>query len=130
MTSPPLSLIIVLSLREKLLNVFQTVFNLYQWSSNFPHQSNPFQLYLDMIGWSYETLGENLTEEVDSSILGYKEIGLLAEALTDYSNHPQEVTEYVQFLMDCELEDIDVEDTSPEVMALCKKALEACYCVS
>ena len=82
-----------------------------------------------MIGWSYEALGENLTEEVDSSILGYKEIGLLAEALLDYSNHPKEVTEYVQFLMDCELEDIDVEDTSPEVMALCRKSLEACYSI-
>lgn len=128
MTSPPLSLIIVLSLREKLLNVFQTVFSLYTWSSNFQCGEGPFTLFLDLIGWSEEQLGENLTT-VDSSRLGYKELGLLAEALTDYSNHPKEVTEYVQFLMDCELEDIDVEDTSPEVMALCRKSLEACYSI-
>ena len=108
------------------MNVFQSVFALYQWSMNFPHQSTPFQLYLDMIGWSFETLGCNITEEVDNSILGYKEIGLLADALNDYSNRPHDVMEYVQFLMDCEMENIDVEDASPEVTELCRKSLEKC----
>ena len=128
MTSPPLSLIIVLSLREKLLNVFQTVFSLYTWSSNFQCGEGPFTLFLDLIGWSEEQLGENLTT-VDSSRLGYKELGLLAEALTDYSNFPQDVMEYVQFLMDCEMEGVDVEDASPEVTELCRKSLEACYSI-
>ena len=116
-------------MRENLLNVFQTVFNLYQWSTNYPCGQGPFTLYLDLIGWSEEQLGENLTDGVDSSQLGYKELFLLSQALEDYSNNPGPVTEYVQFLMDCELEDIDVEDTSPEVMALCRKSLEACYSI-
>ena len=111
------------------MNVFQTVFNLYHWSSNFQSGEGPFTLFLDLIGWSETWLGENLTT-VDSTRLGYKELGLLAEALTDYSNNPTRVLEYTQFLLDCELEGVDVEDTSLEVTELCRKALEACYCAS
>ena len=112
------------------MNVFQTVFNLYQWSTNFPCGEGPFTLFCDMIGWSEEALGENLVTEPNWNHYGYKELSLLALALEEYTDSPSDVKEYVQFLLDCELEGVDVEDTSPEVTELCRKALEACYCVS
>ena len=107
------------------MNVFQTVFRLYQWSTNFQSGEGPFTLFLDLIGWSSEQLGENLTE-VDAARLGYKELDLLADALKDYSDRPGDVMEYVQFLLDCEMEGVDVEDASPEVTELCRKSLEKC----
>ena len=109
------------------MRTYDTVFNLYHWSMNYECAKGPFSTFLDIIGWSEEALGENIQPKLDSSLLGWKELDLLADALKDYASEPGDVMDYVQFLMDCECEEIDVEDTSEEVTDLCRRALEKCY---
>ena len=125
LTSQPSHAILPLYTTQESMQVFDSVFILQHWSTNFQSGQGPFSLFLDIIGWSEEQLGENITT-VDSSLLGYKEIGLLADALLDYSNYPNEVMEYANFLIECEVEGIDVS-MSDAGTALAVKQLEACY---
>jgi hypothetical protein len=53
-------------------------------------------LFLDLIGWSEDELGEPYAS------LGYVELGKLAEALTEYADRPHDVREYVDALMAAE----------------------------
>jgi hypothetical protein len=58
-------------------------------------------LFLDLIGWSEDELGEPLYSLKNAS-LGYVELGKLAEALTEYADRPHDVREYVDALMAAE----------------------------
>ena len=78
----------------------EAVQNLYSWSLNYDAGKGPFTLFLDLIGWSDENIGENLY--VGSYPIGYVEAGKLAAALTEYADRPLEVTEYVDALLDAE----------------------------
>lgn len=69
---------------------FKGIETLYQWSFNFDRESNPFHLFLDLIGYSKEVWGESLLSKIPE--LGYLEMHYLANALEEYSNHNYTVT--------------------------------------
>lgn len=77
---------------------------LYSWSSN--HQGfSPYCKFLDLIGWSWETVGANLAEWYKpSENLGFMELGYIGEALVQYSDHPQDVEAFVQEIWNTETE--------------------------
>jgi hypothetical protein len=77
--------------------------DLYRWGLNFDREANPMNLYLDLIGWSDETLGYNLTNMARIvEFAGYMELDYLADALKEYANNPNEVYEWVRGLMESE----------------------------
>lgn len=72
--------------------------SLYEWGLNCNNDSNPFLVYLDLIGWSKECHGEHMVlGSLDS--LGYMELDYLADALREYANNPHNVWEWVNNLM-------------------------------
>jgi len=73
---------------------------LYSWGLNCDRDGNPFLVFLDLIGWSFENLGEPMMEK--GTTLGCMELGYLADALNEYANNPNEVREWVDNLMNCE----------------------------
>jgi hypothetical protein len=75
--------------------------DLYSWSLNFDAGRGPFTLFLDLIGWSHEQIGETLYD-LDGMFVGYVELGKLAAALTEYADRPHEVRAYVDALLEAE----------------------------
>ncbi len=75
--------------------------DLWYWSTNHDAGRGPITLYLDLIGWSDDNIGEPLYSLADAS-LGYIELAKLAAALTEYADRPQDVREWVDRL--CSLE--------------------------
>lgn len=75
--------------------------DLYSWSLNYDAGKGPFALFLDLIGWSEDNLGEPIYSLKDAS-LGYLELSKLADALNEYTNAPNDVREYVDTLMEAE----------------------------
>ena len=73
---------------------------LYSWGLNCERTSNPFLVFLDLIGWSVENYGGRLCVMPDK--LGYTELSHLADALNEYALFPNEVTEWLNALMMCE----------------------------
>lgn len=73
----------------------------YEWGLNCNRDSNPFLVFLDLIGWSKENYGEHLVVGSFGS-LGYMELSYLADALNEYALFPNEVTEWLNALMMCE----------------------------
>lgn len=78
-------------------NKIQAVEALAQWSTNWESQDNPFQLFLDLIGFNSEHFGGTYTtvERVISS-LGYVELDYLGDALKCYAERPQDVETWLQ----------------------------------
>jgi hypothetical protein len=76
---------------------------LYRWGLNFDREANPMNLYLDLIGWSDENLGYNLTNMARIvEFAGYTELDYIADALKEYANNPHEVFDWVNGLMESE----------------------------
>jgi hypothetical protein len=75
--------------------------NLWHWSTNYDPGKGPFTLFVDLIGWSDEVLGETLYSLQDMS-LGYLEIDKLADALKEYANRPTDVRGWVDGLLEHE----------------------------
>lgn len=74
---------------------------LYSWGLNCDRDSNPFSLYLDLIGWSQDNYGEKICQTVPE--LGYTELCYLADALNEYATaRPRDVRGWVDDLMQCE----------------------------
>lgn len=73
--------------------------DLYSWASN--HEGmQPFRKFLDLIGYTEEEFGEPLGDWKEPSLaLGYKELGLLGDAVTEYANRPQDVTDFLKELL-------------------------------
>lgn len=78
---------------ETTINTIHTAY-LFEWSENYSFPS-PASLFLDLIGWSEEYLGERLCGEVMPN-LGYLEADLLGKALQEYSHRPSEVMDWVE----------------------------------
>lgn len=77
--------------------------DLYSWSLNYDAGKGPFALFLDLLGWSDEHMGEPIYSLADaSSKLGYVELDKLGLALREYAERPNEVREYVDALMAAE----------------------------
>jgi hypothetical protein len=70
---------------------------LFSWSENYEFPA-PSSLFLDLIGYSQEEFGEDLTSQ-EKPDLGYLEIDLLAKALTEYASRPNEIREFLSALM-------------------------------
>ena len=76
--------------------------DLYHWSTNYGAGKGPITLFLDLIGWSYDNIGESLYQLGDASGLGYVELSKLADALKEYTDRPQDVTAFVSRLLEAE----------------------------
>lgn len=79
----------------------EAVQDLYSWSLNYDAGKGPFGLFLDLIGWSEDTLGCDVYDYNDRS-LGYLELSKLAAALEEYSVAPTVVWEHTIALMAAE----------------------------
>jgi hypothetical protein len=78
------------------------VSSLYSFASNHEGMM-PFRKFLDLIGYTEEEFGSALGDwKSPSSSLGYMEIGLLAEALTEYANRPLDVEPWIKELLSVE----------------------------
>lgn len=75
---------------------------LYDWATNYEAGRNPFTLFLDLIGWSAEHVGEPLMQGDPSAVIGYVEAGQLGDALSAYADHPALVRDVVDALMRAE----------------------------
>lgn len=69
---------------------------LFEWSQNFNYPT-PATLFLSLIGW--EDMGEELPKGV---ALGYMELDYLGDALKEYANDPQTVTNAIEELLEKE----------------------------
>lgn len=75
--------------------------DLYLWSLSFNPGQSPFTLFLDMVGWTErDGLGDVYSWTHRS--LGHAEMALLAAALQQYTDHPQEVYDYIDSLIAAE----------------------------
>lgn len=85
-------------LLEKNTEQFSPICNLYSWSENFDSQ-NPFNVFLDLIGYSSYVFGDHLTywKSLDN-VLGYLEIDLLADALKMYAEKPTDVRDFIDLI--------------------------------
>lgn len=89
---------------DKIEDKLHPVAQLINWSLNYDSYS-PFSLYLDLIGWSLETLGENMFDPMRHQMhFGYVEADYLGEALTCYAERPHEVFDYVTKVLEAELD--------------------------
>ena len=78
---------------------------LYSWGLNCERTSNPFLVFLDLIGWSMDNYGDFLTMNggiTGFSHLGYMELDYLANALKEYADDPERVRSWVDGLMNTE----------------------------
>jgi hypothetical protein len=78
----------------------ESVARLWAWSENYQYPT-PATLFLDLIGYSDEMIGVRLCKDKTPS-LGYLELGMIGEALTAYSNRPQENFDYIVTLLEAE----------------------------
>lgn len=86
-------------------NQADAVADLYRWSTNYDLPT-PFSLFLDLIGWSADNIGEPLFDlRKASERFGYLELGMLAKALDQYSDYPGPVGALVDKAMQAEAED-------------------------
>ena len=72
---------------------------LFEWSLNYDHEQRPFNLFLDLIGYSEENYGAPMSNGVT---LGYLEADYLSDALKEWANSPRYVEEWVTTLMNSE----------------------------
>lgn len=73
----------------------EAVAQLWHWSLNYDPGKGPATLFLDLVGWSQDELGEALYS-LSGASLGYRELEELHDALGDYVKDPQGVRDYVQ----------------------------------
>jgi len=88
--------------------------DLYRWGLNCERNSNPFLVFLDLIGWSEENYGQHLVlgeskhegrrkqHLSDVMHLGYMELDYLGRALMAYALNPRRVGAWIDDLMACE----------------------------
>lgn len=91
----------------------QPITRLYEWSLNYEPGANPWCVVLDLIGWSEENLGETITRN-PSQVLGFVELGLVADALKAYADNPQMVGEAIEALNRAERGDVSGEINDAE----------------
>lgn len=79
---------------------------LYSWSLNFDPGKGPFTLFLDLIGWSEDNIGEPLYDlTMAARGLGYVEIDKLANALKEFTINPIDTRQWVNSIMQAETEE-------------------------
>jgi hypothetical protein len=76
--------------------------DLFQWSLNFDHGSRPFDLFLDLIGWSQENYGTKLHTGDYESTIRHAEADYLALALREWAWNGSGLERWIDRLMACE----------------------------
>lgn len=71
---------------------------LFEWSRNFNYPS-PATLFLSLIGW------EDMEELPQGVALGYVELDYLGDALKEYANNPQTVSDAITEMLQKEDEE-------------------------
>jgi hypothetical protein len=87
--------------------------HLFSWCEGNYDFPAPSSLFLDLVGYSEDNHGENLTARKMPS-LGYLEIDLLAKALTEYAKRPNDVRAFVDKLMNSYTEEETEEEETEE----------------
>ena len=77
------------SMLTQIQEVQEELSELHDWSFNFEPGKNPFALFLDIIGYSDEILGNNLIEHPEKvhEFMGYTEYCMLGKALQVFKNN-------------------------------------------
>lgn len=83
-------------LEDETKNHPEEVKALFEWSLNFDHDQRPFNLMLDLIGWSEDNYGVSMAKNVR---LGYLEADYLSDALKEWAMYPQQVETWIDRLM-------------------------------
>lgn len=91
----------------------EPIARLYEWSLNYEPGANPWCVVLDLIGWSEENLGETITRN-PSQVLGYYELGIVADTLKAYAENPQMVGAAIEALTRAERGDVSGEINDAE----------------
>jgi len=75
---------------------------LFEWSLNYDHPDRPFNLFIDIIGYSEEHYGTQMWSGKFASTIGYMEADYLGDALKEWAQYPQQVEEWITKLMSTE----------------------------
>jgi hypothetical protein len=92
-------------------NVTSTT-ELLHWSMNYGSRSGtPYHIFLDLIGYSDEHFGMSIFTGNPRDVLGYLELSYLADALKEYAENPQAVSDWIDLLDAAEARDAESEAT-------------------
>lgn len=81
---------------------FEGIARLWVWSSNFDYPS-PATVFIDLIGYSDNEYGVVMTTMKQAvRCLGYMEIGMLADALNEYAERPNDARDYIRAILNAE----------------------------
>jgi len=81
---------------------------LHHWSMNYNFPT-PFNVFMDLIGFSKEEFGENLVTD-PSAVLGYLELDYLADSLKEYAHNPEDVTKAIWKIIHAESGEDETEE--------------------
>lgn len=87
--------------------------HLFSWCEGNYDFPAPSSLFLDLVGYSEDHMGENLTAR-KMPLMGYLEIDMLAKALTEYAKRPNDVREFVEKIMNNYTDEEEEEETEDE----------------
>jgi hypothetical protein len=89
-------------LLEAPLYELEGVSALWSLSSNYDYPT-PATVFLDLIGYSVEELGEPLTTMQEAvKVLDFLALSYIADALQEFANRPDDVRVYVRNLLEAE----------------------------
>lgn len=74
--------------------------DLYRWGLNYDTNQNPFNVFLDLIGYSEEQYGEKLAPK---AVLDYTAADYVGDALKIYAIRPYDVEFFIQLLIEREI---------------------------
>lgn len=81
---------------------FPHIVGLYHWSLNYEAGEGPMTLFLDLIGYSQEEIGEPLYNIKDPK-LGYLELDYLGDALKEYATIGEGAYDFVMRILQAEM---------------------------
>lgn len=82
-------------------NRFPEITALYNWSMNYEAGKTPFTLFIDLIGYSQEEIGEPIYN-LSNPLLGYLELDYLGDALKEYATIGSDAYDYVVAIINAE----------------------------
>ena len=81
---------------------FEGIARLWVWSSNFDYPS-PATVFIDLIGYTEDEYGVVMTNMKQAvRCLGYMELGMLADALSEYAERPNDARDYIRAILNAE----------------------------
>jgi hypothetical protein len=76
------------------INKLESLETLLDWAENFQGNENPFNVFLDLIGYTQANFGETMVKD-PSKFCGFLELDLIADALKCYTERPHDVEEWL-----------------------------------